>query len=572
MRRAALVAITAASLGGCVGRVDSSSSSSGDPAGATPGDTGGRPTMPLPGGRVDPTLPATARPPVGGLRALTRTEMANTLRDLLGDNGTALQRLPEETLDVKGFAFDNNRKANARVGLNNLRALELLYQDLVTAALADPKRRAVVVPCTPTGAMDAACMKQFVADFGLRALRRPLSATEQSTYEAFLDLAKDTNDFYAAAGAAARAILLNPEFVYRTEVGDPVGGDPSLAKLNGYEVATRMSYTLIGTTPDRPLLDDARTGKLDGSDGRRAAAARLLASPGARQRMNHFHAFWLGYQNAFIAAAANDPFLQETNTLIDDVVFDHKRDYKDVFLSKKTFLPPMLRGYYADVGAPASATGGWVDYPAADPSRPGGERAGVLSQGTFLSARKDGDETSVPRRGALVYARLACDPLPDPPPNVNVDLSGLQSTCVTGPKGFFAVTHAEPSCKACHQRLDPAGIGLERFNAAGKYRTTDTGKPQCTIDTSVAKLDTAGTSIPFDGPASLARALTDTGAIHACATRHAYRFMTGLMEDDGDQPVIDDLLKRFRASGDFAGVWLDMVSGQTFAMARLPQD
>ncbi len=516
-----------------------------------------------------PPAPGVIRPSPGGLRALTRTEMANTLRDLQLDNGSALTRLPEETLDLKGFAFDNNRKTNVKVGLNNVRALEALYQDLVAAAMADLKNRAALVPCLPSGPADASCMKQFVADFGLRALRRPLFADEAAVYESFIDIGKDANDFFAGAGAAMRAMLMSPEFVYRIEGGEPIAGSPGLVNLTGYEVATRMSFTLVGSTPDRMLLDDAKMGRLATVEGRRNAGTRLLATPAARARMNHFHAYWLGYQNVLTAGGANDPFLEESNALINDVVFENKRDYKDLLLSKKTFLGPALRKHYTDIGAPSTGTG-WVNYPAADPARPGSERAGILSHGTFLSAHKDGEQTSVPRRGGLIYANLLCDPLPPPPPTAKVDLSGLQSTCVTGPKGFFAVTHNEPSCKACHNRLDPTGYGLERFSAAGKYRTADSGKPQCVIDTTGAKIETEKGAIAFDGPAALGRAIVDSGRFESCVARHAYRFMTGLSEEPEDEAAIGDLTQKFTtANRNFSGMWLDLVAAQSFAMARI---
>jgi hypothetical protein len=251
------------------------------------------------------------------------------------------------------------------------------------------------------------------------------------------------------------------------------------------------------------------------------------------------------------------------------VIFDNKRDYKDILLSKKTYLSAPLRKHYSDIGAPLNASG-WVSYPAADPVRPGGERAGILSHGTFLSSHKAGDDSSVPRRGGLIYANLLCDPVPPPPPNVNADLKGLQSACVTGPKGFYAVTHNEPSCRGCHQRLDPPGIGLERFTAAGKYRTTDTGKPQCVIDTTGSRIETEKGPIAFDGPAALGRAVLESGRFEGCVARHAYRFMTGLPEEAEDEGAIGDLARKFVAADrDFGGMWLEMVAASTFSMARI---
>ena len=40
----------------------------------------------------------------------------------------------------------------------------------------------------------------------------------------------------------------------------------------------------------------------------------------------------------------------------------------------------------------------------------------------------------------------------------------------------LAAHQEEAQCASCHRKIDPIGFGLENFDAAGKWRTTDTFK------------------------------------------------------------------------------------------------
>jgi len=69
--------------------------------------------------------------------------------------------------------------------------------------------------------------------------------------------------------------------------------------LDDYEVATRLSYLLWGSTPDAALLDDAEAGRLSDVAGVRDAALRLLEHPRACNRE--------GEENAAVYAESEAP-------------------------------------------------------------------------------------------------------------------------------------------------------------------------------------------------------------------------------------------------------------------------
>ncbi|MFO0633878.1 MAG: DUF1595 domain-containing protein [Nannocystaceae bacterium] len=194
-----------------------------------------------------------------GMRRLSVDEYDNTIADLLGDDtrpGATL--LAEDVADP----YDNqisNQQANRPL----IEALEQLAGEITSRLLEDTGRRDMVVGCQPTATTDEACLSEFTARFGRRALRRPLSDEEVARYvDLGLQFAADEDDFYAGVGVILRVFLQDPEFVYRVEVGTQTD-EPGVFRLSSFEVATRLSYFLWGTTPSDELLDRARPANCD---------------------------------------------------------------------------------------------------------------------------------------------------------------------------------------------------------------------------------------------------------------------------------------------------------------------
>src|SRR5262249_19693250 len=146
------------------------------------------------------------------------------------------------------------------------------------------------------------------------------------------------NDFDTGVELVLRAMLQDVEFLYRIERGTPVDGVPGVFRLDDYEVATRLSYFLWGTTPSDALLDLADAHQLSNPDQIRAAAATMMPAPRARERVDRFHALWLSYHLLPHTPTLNAEMQAETNALVNRVVFDEPQDYFDVFTSDQTFI------------------------------------------------------------------------------------------------------------------------------------------------------------------------------------------------------------------------------------------
>lgn len=487
-----------------------------------------------------------------GLRRLSRDELDRALLDLVGDDTRpATTHLPEDVVDP----FDNDVAWQDPSGVL-VQGLEAMANATAARLVADPDRRSAVVGCEPAGPEDAACLEQVVRTLSRRALRRPpeevLVAELVALGTAF---AQDSGDFYEGVDVVLRVLLQHPAFVYRPERGTPTD-QADVVRLDDWEVATRLAFFLWGSSPDDALLDLAEAEQLSTSAQVAAAAERLLADPRARERVDRFHAMWLGWYKLPHSQELTDALRTETRLFLDHHLFDAPVPWLDLFTASGTFLDPWLAEHYG-LPAPPGEGWAWVDYPADS------ERTGLLSHGAFLSVGAKFDDTSPTQRGKLIRTRLFCQAVAPPPPDVNVDEPPVSedSDCKWD---RYEAHRAVGSCASCHEALDPVGFGLERFDREGRHRTHDDGLPDCHI-TGEGTLD--GQS--FEGPGGLAGLLVDGAVLDACLVTQVYTFAMGHDPTDLDMPYVTRLAEAFRAQDhDFQGLLLALVEDEAFLYRR----
>ncbi|MCA9623767.1 MAG: DUF1588 domain-containing protein [Myxococcales bacterium] len=490
-----------------------------------------------------------------GMRRLTAKEFDASVFDLVQvvvDSETAL---PEDLRTP----YDNDyTKQQASEAL--ITAADSLAGSIAAEVVADVDKRASIVPCEPSGPTDAACYQSFVASFGRRAFRRPLSDEEKTGFDRFLQFAEDEGDFWIAVDSALRAFLQHPSFLYRIELGVPVEGEDGVFRLTDFELAARLSYLLIGSTTPDWLLDDTEGGKLATIDGVRAAADEMLESARAKSQIARFHAMWLGYEKIPLAADLAADLQKETGALLERVVFEQNAPWVDMLRSTETYLTSDLATHYG-LDQPSGAEG-WVSY--ADSGR-----QGLLSQGSFLSAVAKFDDTSPTQRGLLIRTRLFCQEfsLPDASLMVNVD----EPPAGPDPNACKELRYnmwETDGCKMCHSMLEPVGFGLENYDTAGRYRETELNRPDCTIS-GEGKLEGVGS---FSGPSELANMLIDDGGVDACIAQQLLRYTLGRYEmSDYEKNLLDRLVPIAQNGGElrFKDLLIELVSSDTFRHRRL---
>jgi hypothetical protein len=497
-------------------------------------------------------------PPAGeattsGVRRISQREYDNVVRDLLGDTTRPSQtRLPSETRSP----FDN-AYASQDISAALVEGAEFLATSISARVLADAKQRDKIVGCAPKGPEDAECFRHFLVTFGRKILRHPVSDEELSDFMGVLAIAGEEKDFYAAVDVALRAFLQHPRFLYRLEIGEPVENRPELRRLTDWEVATRLSFFLWGSTPDDRLLDRAAEGRLRTVEHIREAAGEMVKDPRASELVTSFHAMWLGYEKLGFDPVLAPAMKAETDALFTRIIVDEKRPWQDVLRLRETFVTDALATHY---GLPThgSDAGAWTTYE-------GTERRGLLSQGAFLTLGSRGDEPSPTLRGKAVRQRLLCQTIPPPPPGTKADEPPPLAGRASCKKERYA-QHAAGSCAGCHRQMDPIGFGLENFDGRGRFRATEPGSAECSID---GNGEVAGVGT-FHGPGELGDLLLGTKGLTTCIATQVYRFMSGRVDiDDADRRIVTELANARPADFRFDELLVDVAAQSAFLFRRV---
>lgn len=455
------------------------------------------------------------------IRLVTADQYVNSLRYIFGVGIDLRIEFPpfERTEGLLG-----NSAAIAGISSSQLEQFQSAAAS-VASQVVDPANRHFLVPCEPGeggGSAYEACATEFLSNTGRLLYRRPLKDTELAPFvETAVSAADRLGDFYAGLEVALEAMLLSPYVLFVVERAEPDPEDPGRSRLDAYSLASRLSYFLWNAAPDAKLLDAAASGELQTEDGRARAVDRMLASPRLADGMRAFFddmfrfiefrkvakdpAIYPQFQSATAVAARE----QTLRTVIDHLITERK-DYRDLFTTRSTFMSPDLAVLHGIASPP-----GWVPYT----YPPDSPRAGLLTQVSFLSLHAHPGRGSPTLRGAALRETLLCQEVPPPPPNVDFSV-------VNNPDSHYptqrdrVMAHIEnPSCAGCHRIMDPIGLGLENFDGTGSFRESENG----------VRIDASGNldGVEFEDAVGLAHALRDNPALPECLVKRLFDYSIG---------------------------------------------
>jgi hypothetical protein len=499
------------------------------------------------------------------LRRLTRAEFTHAVHDLLGP--VALGPVETDSSQEGFFSVGAARVALSPAGV----AAYEQALDLATAeAFADPTSAASLVACMPADTADTACMRASIEAFGRRAWRRPLEPDETDRYLSIAqEVGTETGDPVAALRHALWGVLQSPYFLYRVELGSPSPDDDGRVKFSGWEMASRLSFTLWSTVPDDALLDAAESGELSVPEGIEAQAERMLADPRARQGVENFVAelyeLWLLDEQTKDAElypqwtpTLKEVMREELLARVDDVVFENPGDFLSLYDGKKVFVDNELARLY---GLPEIEPDAFrVEMlPESDP------RAGLIGSALVLAMNSLPARTSATKRGQFISEILLCRTVPPPPPTVDVNLDDDDGD--GGPVEHKTLREklephrTDPTCAACHDITDPLGLALEHFDTTGQYRETDLG---LAIDAS-GELD----GVAFTDAADLAVLLREHPDAASCLVKKLYTYTAGRRPFAEESDALADLVDELAAEGGrFDRLLLSLVTHDDFRFAH----
>jgi cytochrome c553 len=371
-----------------------------------------------------------------------------------------------------GFSVRPFGIGNVRIGQNrNYAGPGLLFADYdvegpIDADLSAGRRELMgnVGLASGSGADARSIMSRFVP----RAFRRPATSQEIDRYVGLVQrLIGEGETFESALRAGLRAVLCAPEFLFLNE---PLakGGEG----IDDYAIASRLSYFLWSTMPDRELLEVAARGQLNDAAVRKQQVARMLANPKAAEFTKNFTGQWLKLRQ--LGETEPDEMLYpEYDALLEHSMREETQQFFDEVVRKNLSVMDFVDSDWTILNDRLAAHYGVPNVVGVDFRRvnlpPSSVRGGLLTQASILKVTANGTTTSPVIRGAWAIENLLGIHVPPPPPvpAVEPDLTGATTL-----RQQLDKHRNDASCASCHSKIDPPGFALESFDAIGGWRTS----------------------------------------------------------------------------------------------------
>lgn len=544
-------------FGGASGAAGASGGGAGNGGGGIGGAVGETAGMDPQGKPLTCVTPEVGATP---MRRLTHSEYNNAIRDLLGNDSRPAQAFPADT---QVGLFDNTIAAQTVSQL-----LGDQYLDTAIALAEDISDVNALVGCD--AASGDACVRPFVERFGRRAYRRPLTTEEVDELMAIHAEARTAEGAATGVRALVASMLASPNFLFMPEEGGVASALPNAKQATPFELASRLATLLWASVPDDTLLDAAQSGQLQTREQVAEQARRMLGDARAKVAINAFYEQWLGLP--LLDAATKDPdqfpmwsdtlrdsMREETRRFISNVLWEDDARLSTLFTASYSFVNASLAELYGVSGGPTDdATFQKMDL---DPT----ERAGVLTQGSFMSSYANPQYSSPIKRGKWVRVRMLCQDLPDPPANVPAPPPPSPNVST---RERFAMHTASTACSGCHVLIDGLGFGLENFDGIGKFRTMENGAP---VDAS-GRVNQSDVDEEYTGGVELAALLARSGQARDCLPTQWLRYALGREEGDEDTCSLVALRQSFEATGgDMRELMVALTQTDAFMSYRQPE-
>ena len=307
-------------------------------------------------------------------------------------------------------------------------------------------------------------------------------------------------------------VLKSPRFLYR-EIDEP----------DAFDVASRLSFGLWDSIPDKPLLQAATWGGLKTRQQIAAQAERMVNDLRARAKVREFLHQWLKVEH--VPDIAKDPskypgfdvqvasdLRTSLDLFLDDVLWGESSDFRQLLLADSVYLNGRLATFYG-VELPPDAPFQKVGLDSA-------ERAGVLTH-PYLLANFAYTSTSSPiHRGVFIARSLLGRSLRPPPEAVSPLAPDLHASLTTRER--VTLQTSPTSCVTCHGMINPLGFGLEHFDAVGRFRADERGKP---IDANGLYEPPSGEVTKYVGARQLGTILAASDETHTAFVEQLFHHM-----------------------------------------------
>ncbi|MBU62723.1 MAG: hypothetical protein CMI26_09495 [Opitutae bacterium] len=324
-----------------------------------------------------------------------------------------------------------------------------------------------------------------------------------------------------------QTILTAPGFLYLKE---------GQGELDDLTLASRLSYFLWSSMPDKQLFELAEQGKLKDPAVLTKQVDRMLGDPKSQRLTSNFLRVWLELDNigkmppskefvSFYRDNLESAMRKETELLFENVLKKNLPP-RELLSANYSFINRELAEHYGMPGLEGNEF--------RKVNLPGPNRGGLLGHGSFLTASANGVDTSPVVRGIYVMNKLldyTPPPPPDDVPEIEPDVTGATTL-----REQLVKHRADATCAQCHNKIDPAGFALENFDAIGTWREKYDRKLE--VDPS-GKLPDGQTFSSVNEFRDLVVDQDETFTL--CLTKKLLTYAIGRQLNSGDRPSIDKI-------------------------------
>jgi len=313
--------------------------------------------------------------------------------------------------------------------------------------------------------------REVIAGFMARAYRRPVQSEEVAAkVSLFEKLRAEKPSFIEAIKTPLAAVLASPHFLFLVEPEAPTAIP---RPLNGYELASRLSYFLWSSMPDDELSQLAASGALVRPAVLREQVDRMLADAKSEAFVRNFTGQWLGLRKIGANPPANNLYPEydrhleisiqrETEGFFGEIL-RHDLDVRNLIKSDFVTINERLARFYGIPGVKGDAI-------RRVPAPTEAHRGGLVTQASIHSLTSNGTRTSPVSRGVWVLRTLLGTDPGLPVANVGEIASKVPGIDKATVRQRLQIHREAPSCARCHDKIDPLGLAMENFNAAGEWR------------------------------------------------------------------------------------------------------
>ena len=320
-------------------------------------------------------------------------------------------------------------------------------------------------PVQATGTITQKQMRASLGAFAAKAYRRPVQPEEVDRLMEVIRVRRERGhtplDAYADG---VKAVLCSPHFLYLQQPEE---------SQSSYVLASRLSYFLWSSMPDRELLDLAQSNALLERAVLGGQVDRMLNDPRSDAFIEGFLGSWLTLRDlgattpdrhAFRAFYLGDldRAMREETRLFTRHLIDSNLDIVTFLDSDFTYVNRPLARLY---GLKLPEGSGFERVSLTDR-----RRGGLLGQASVLTVTANGVDTSPVLRGVWLLENILGTPPSPPPPDVeplDPDIRGAQTI-----RDQLKKHSDTPACYECHKKIDPLGFALENFDPIGGWRDT----------------------------------------------------------------------------------------------------